>query len=124
MDINSERVRLCRYNRVRQERSVGCGGVKPGKNTSINVAMIKHVRVLDTKPFNKEGQFTQEGNRMHELDYLKSKYCFHPPETAIAMLIKDGYKQSSRKNRRLASGDLVLTEVPEPIMMLIRKRSK
>lgn len=90
------------------------------------------------------------------MDWLKSKYCFHPPETAVAMLMKHGYRQISRKERTIARVDISPEElklffkgtiksfavekqqasyrggyspdkivlVPEPIMMLLRKREK
>ena len=61
---------------------------------------------------------------MLEQGWLRSKYCYHPKETAVAMMWKDGYRQQSRKQRKLCNKVLVLTEVPEPIMMLMRQRSK
>lgn len=61
---------------------------------------------------------------MLDQTWLRSKYCFHPPETMLDMLWKDDYRQYSRKQRKLTNGVLVLTEVPEPIMMLMRQRSK
>lgn len=92
-----------------------------------------------------------------KINWLKSRYCFHPPSASVAMLIKHGYRQISRKERTLARIDITpheiseffknkkiivdtvegkmeyyrrehskdrITLVPEPIMMLIRQRSK
>ncbi len=90
------------------------------------------------------------------MEWLKSKYCYHPPGTAVAMMWKDGYRQISRRERTIARVDLTPEElvkffdgriasfavekqqehyrrdhspdkivlVPEPIMMLLRKREK
>ena len=45
------------------------------------------------------------------MDWLKSKYCFHPPETSVAMMWKDGYRQVSRKERILARVDITPEEL-------------
>lgn len=90
------------------------------------------------------------------MEWLKSKYCYHPPGTAIDMLWKDGYRQVSRRDRTIARVDITPQElidlyggkiksfdtetlqkcyrrdhspdkivlVPEPLMMLLRKREK
>lgn len=60
------------------------------------------------------------------MEWLESKYCFHPPETAVDMLIANGMIQTSRKQRKLGSVSTTehLFNVPEPIMMLMRKREK
>lgn len=92
-----------------------------------------------------------------KINWLKSRYCFHPPSASVAMLIKHGYRQISRKERTLACIDITPHEiseffknkkirvntaegkmeyyrreyskdriilVPEPIMILLRKREK
>lgn len=39
------------------------------------------------------------------MNWLKSKYCYHPPETAVAMLMKHGYRQISRRDCTVARVD-------------------
>lgn len=58
------------------------------------------------------------------MEWLKSKYCYHPWGTAVAMMFKDGYKQKSRKQCILWNGTDEIINVPEPVMKLIRKRKK
>ena len=60
------------------------------------------------------------------MDWSSSKYCFHPPSTAVDMLIADDFIQTSRNQRKLGSVSTQdhLFNVPEPVMKLIRKRER
>lgn len=48
-----------------------------------------------------------------QTDWLKSKYCFHPPSASVAMLIKHGYRQISRRERTIARVDITPHEISE-----------